>query len=74
MTDETYARIVAYLKERGCFSDANLGQLLAAPLVVDEDVEMDDPVLVPPPAPPEVRVSPSDHDDLRRRLGPAEYA
>lgn len=68
MTDETFDKIVVYLKERGCYTGGNLGNLLAAKVVVDEDLEMDEPVLAATPDPPEVRVSPSDFDDLRRRV------
>lgn len=66
MTDETYERIKSYLRDRGCLRTDVLN--LPAPIVVDEDLEIDAPIMPAPPAPPEVRVCPSDYEDLRRRV------
>lgn len=71
MTDETYDRIRAYLRRRCPVSPSLrelVGTILDAKLIVDEDVEIDEPVLAEEPDPPSVRVSPSDFDDLRRRV------
>lgn len=60
MTDETYHRIKVFLARQGVTPSAS------APVRVDEDLEMDEPVLLTNPV--EVVVSPSDFDDLRQRF------
>jgi hypothetical protein len=61
MTDETYERVKRFAAEQGA------PPLPPVPVSVDEALEIDEPVLLTKP--PEIVVSPSDFDDLRRRAG-----
>ena len=70
MTDATFERLREYVTER-CPAVGRT-YLARARIIVSPKVPTDDPMLVPPPAPPQIVVSQEDFHDLKQRLDQLE--
>lgn len=67
MTDETFVRITEFVK-RNAVPATKYMRELPVPVYVSDDVPDDEPELSEEPYALGIRLSPADHEDLRRRL------
>lgn len=67
MKDETFDRIREFVK-RNAVPASEYMRALTVPVYVSEEVPDDEPELSEEPYAVGIRMSPADHDDLRRRM------